>query len=131
MGMCGFPFVLQVWRYPWQFAANGRFFIQSVRLYFGEKIAFYFMFLHFYTSWLLGIAVPGIGIAVYEYMYGIDQPLIPAYSIWTAIWGVLLHQFWLRQQSTFSFNWGMDEYYKADDEIDYALDLKVRMRVRV
>eukprot|EP00457_Paulinella_chromatophora_P001268 gb/GEZN01001270.1/.p1 GENE.gb/GEZN01001270.1/~~gb/GEZN01001270.1/.p1 ORF type:complete len:993 (+),score=101.68 gb/GEZN01001270.1/:25-3003(+) len=94
-------------------------FINYVRGYFGEKVGLYFSFLHFYTTALCFLAVPGLFVGIYQYRNGIDSILVPIYSVYTAIWGVLFLQYWKRKQAAAAHRWGMSDYVDEEEPIAY------------
>ena len=74
------------------------FMLQFIRDYFGEKIGLFFTFLHFYDSWLSGLAALGVAFATYQYVTGVtDSPILPLYAIATAIWAPLFLEYWKRK----------------------------------
>eukprot|EP00808_Paulinella_micropora_P010451 g65697.t1 len=112
----------RMWFAPWLWTRSSKRFIRYLRGYFGEKVALYFSFLHFYTTALVFLAVPGAIAAIYQYDTGIDSVLVPFYSIFAAIWGVLFLQFWLRKQAAFAHRWGMTDYMDHEEPIHYTFN---------
>lgn len=76
--------------------------------YYGEKMAFYFAWLCFMTSWLMIPAVPGFCLFLYQIyiMYdqsekdeklSIDTPYSCLYCLVMAVWSTLLIEVWKRR----------------------------------
>lgn len=95
--------------------------------YYGENMAFYFAWLHFYTSWLLIIAVPGLILFIYQmyliinqYLndlpYSIDTPYNFIYCILMAVWSTVLMEVWKRRQNEISHMWNMNINKNDDSE---------------
>ena len=66
-------------------------FLEEVRAQFGEKVAFYYAFNLFYTSWLLAPAV--LGVALYSVSFvgsSQMQQLLPFFAIFIATWAACL-----------------------------------------
>ena len=57
----------QYWIKPWNVLVFQP--LHIIRLYFGEKLAFYFAWLGFYTSWLIPPSVAGILTVLYGFVY--------------------------------------------------------------
>ncbi|KAI9332878.1 calcium-activated chloride channel-domain-containing protein [Zopfochytrium polystomum] len=87
--------------------------LRQIRDYFGEKIAFYFSFLGFYTVWLL---FPGLfGLAVF--LYGVfgtssqtnetvfDNAATPWFALFMSVWANVFLEFWKRYNSTLQAVW--------------------------
>ncbi|KAJ1549267.1 hypothetical protein HK405_006790 [Cladochytrium tenue] len=87
--------------------------LRKIRNYFGEKIAFYFSFLGFYTVWLL---FPGL-IGLVVFLYGLlgaksernesvfDNAMTPWFALFMSTWALVFLEFWKRQNSTLSAVW--------------------------
>lgn len=94
---------------PWtvlQFSKYSREFLTFMRDYLGEKISLYFAFLHFYTTWLLFLVLPGTFLALWQYNNQADVAGVPIYSLIVAIWSTVMLEFWLRRQGELSHRWG-------------------------
>lgn len=82
--------------------------LNYIAYYYGEKMAFYFAFLTFYTSWLLIPALPGIALFIYQmtmlreqYKNGeslsIDTPYNCLYCLIMAVWSTIFMEVWKRR----------------------------------
>ena len=81
---------------------------ESIKDYFGPKVAIYFEFLLFYTKWLIVPAVCGI---VNQYKIFENSPrtqfwMDTTYCLLTMIWGALFVRFWERKTNEFKVRWG-------------------------
>ncbi|XP_025786542.1 anoctamin-7 [Puma concolor] len=131
--------------------------LDHVRRYFGEKVAFYFAWLGFYTGWLLPAAAVGtlvflVGcflvfsdIPTQELCSSTDHfemcplcldcpfwllssacTLVQAsrlfdhggtvfFSVFMALWAVLLLEYWKRQSATLAYRWGCSDYEDIEE----------------
>ncbi|XP_023113646.2 anoctamin-7 isoform X2 [Felis catus] len=131
--------------------------LDHVRRYFGEKVAFYFAWLGFYTGWLLPAAAVGTlvflagcflvfsDIPTQELCSGADHfemcplcldcpfwllssacTLVQAgrlfdhggtvfFSVFMALWAVLLLEYWKRQSATLAYRWGCSDYEDIEE----------------
>eukprot|EP01121_Diplochlamys_sp_Union-15-3_P016094 TRINITY_DN5416_c0_g1_i1.p1 TRINITY_DN5416_c0_g1~~TRINITY_DN5416_c0_g1_i1.p1 ORF type:complete len:745 (-),score=89.38 TRINITY_DN5416_c0_g1_i1:32-2266(-) len=86
--------------------------LNDVKNYLGEKIALYFGWLGFYTTWLIPASIVGAiltPIAIYDFEY----PAI-IYSILISIWATCFLEFWKRQSSRYIAEWNMDDYEEEE-----------------
>lgn len=74
--------------------------VDVVKDYFGEKIAFYFLWLGHYTTWL----IPAAGIGLIGW-FGVaadknnpNAPIMPYFAAFIAIWSSLFLEFWKRKE---------------------------------
>ncbi|XP_054166790.1 anoctamin-10-like [Oppia nitens] len=74
--------------------------IHDIRNYFGEKIAFYFAFLEFYTNSLL---IPSI-VGLYQYLFLNDMNIFCA--IFYMIWFPIFLKQWKRFSNNLAYRWG-------------------------
>uniref|UniRef100_A0A673T4V9 Anoctamin n=1 Tax=Suricata suricatta TaxID=37032 RepID=A0A673T4V9_SURSU len=131
--------------------------LDHVRRYFGEKVAFYFAWLGFYTGWLLPAAAVGTLVFLAGcFMVFSDVPtqelcsstdrfemcplcldcpfwllssacaLVQAgrlfdhggtvfFSVFMALWAVLLLEFWKRKSATLAYRWGCSDYEDIEE----------------
>ncbi|KRX07124.1 hypothetical protein PPERSA_09338 [Pseudocohnilembus persalinus] len=91
---------------------------QSIRDYFGEKIAIYFRFLSFYTFHLSYMSIIAIIIQIVhsqgsEY---IQDFFNVTFSITVIIWSTLFIEFWKREQVIFSIKYGQQDFEEDETE---------------
>lgn len=85
--------------------------LDRIASYFGESIAFYFAWLEFYTQWLLPPAVVGVLLFIGQLYYGtIDVAYAPLFSLFVALWAILLLEFWKRRNAELAQRWGVLHY---------------------
>ncbi|XP_058554577.1 anoctamin-7 [Neofelis nebulosa] len=131
--------------------------LDHVRRYFGEKVAFYFAWLGFYTGWLLPAAAVGTLVFLAGcFLVSSDIPtqelcsstdhfemcplcldcpfwllssactLVQAgrlfdhggtvfFSVFMALWAVLLLEYWKRQSATLAYRWGCSDYEDIEE----------------
>ena len=84
----------------------------SIRAYFGEQIAFYFLWLGHYTSWSIPAAIIGSLVWSYLAIRG-DSPnsaVISGYAMFMALWSTFFLEFWKRKESFHAMRWGTTGY---------------------
>ena len=89
---------------------NNSFFLDSVRNYFGEKIAFYFSFLNYYCSFFLYISIACLFSHFFNHWYFISE-------IITVIICVSLFIFlksWIRQSNRLACKWGTIDAFELE-----------------
>lgn len=78
-----------------------------VRDYFGEKIAFYFLFMSFYWKTLLVPAALGIFFQLVDWGYHTPNNWTAApFCIFMSVWTSLMPHFWRRQEAKFAIAFG-------------------------
>jgi anoctamin-10/anoctamin-7 len=101
--------------------------LNAVKNYFGEKIGLYFCFLAHYTSWMLPIALIGIGIFIDMIVRSVKDKdgLIfqvstyqgsAIYSIIISLWCQLFLTYWSRREKYLAYSWGMEGYEKLEKD---------------
>lgn len=101
------------WTHPWEIN------IESVRNYFGEKIAMYFNFLSFYTLYLMPMGILGIiAQIVIDYAPGlmVQNGMKMAFSFLIIIWSTIFIELWKRKQSLFAVQFGQTNTESAEAE---------------
>jgi hypothetical protein len=78
-----------------------------IRDYFGDKIAFYFLFMAFYWKWLVPLAAVGLLIGFVDSVAGSPDNItaIP-FCILMSVWAIFMPYFWRRQESKYAIGWG-------------------------
>jgi len=108
------------WRQPFHSISN----------YFGEKLGLYYLWMGHYTKWLLMPCILGVPleIAIVAGVAGVgfDAPYLPFYSIFIAVWGIVMLEFWKRKEKRTALEWGTYDYEKTEqDRADFRGD-KIR-----
>lgn len=92
--------------------------------YFGEKHAFYYAFVVFYSVWLLLIAVPGAICQLLSYFADIYF-LSPLYAVIVSIWATLLVEHWKRKKSEIQMNFGNFKRNRNEEAPEFYGDFQV------
>eukprot|EP01132_Coremiostelium_polycephalum_P002708 gene2708-3359_t len=92
-----------------------RFPSQVLQEYFGEEVAFYFLFIQFYNCGLVFLTVLGIAISFLEYFGDPYRIGAAAFAILIAISSSFFLESWKRVSNLYCFNWGMEDF--ADGEV--------------
>jgi len=94
--------------------------ITTLRMYFGESVAFYFAWTSFYTCYLLILAIPGLLVMIFILK---DQSnssfLLPAWVIYNSLCSTLVVEKWKRKAAEIATRWG------TLDMLDRKVDQKV------
>lgn len=83
--------------------------VDIVKDYFGEKIAFYFLFLGHYTTWLISTAWLG-GLSWIIVAVADNNPntvWMPFFAAFVSIWSTLMLEYWKRKEKKHAMEWGM------------------------
>ncbi|KAJ3407276.1 Anoctamin-7 [Chytridiales sp. JEL 0842] len=91
--------------------------LREIRDYFGEKVAFYFAWLGFYTIWTLLPALVGLCVFIYGLTKSptwysptvFDNALTTPFAFFMAVWSTLFLEFWKRQEATLRTVWDTNE----------------------
>lgn len=75
------------WVSAFSFLKKSEVFVSWMRDYFGEKVAMYFAFLHFYNNFTLYLAVLGLVPALWGYISTADNISVVVYCVVIMIWG--------------------------------------------
>lgn len=93
--------------------------INSMTDYFGQNVSIYFLFMQFYTKWLIVPAIFGI---VRQFLIMFDEEefmtaeLDTIYSIMIIIWATLFVKYWRRKSNDICMRWGSaGTQFKASD----------------
>jgi hypothetical protein len=92
--------------------------------YFGEKHAFYYAFVTFYTAWLLLIAVPG---ALCQLLWLADSLhfVTPLFAVVVSIWATLLVERWKRKKSEIQSTFGNFKRNRTEEFPEFYGDFQV------
>ncbi|OWZ08092.1 Anoctamin protein [Phytophthora megakarya] len=92
--------------------------------YFGEKHAFYYAFVTFYTVWLLPIALMGV---VCQLLWLADDVSFvpPLFAIVVSIWATLMVERWKRKRSEIQRKFGHFRRNRTEETPDFYGDFKV------
>mgnify|MGYP001420782511 FL=1 len=98
--------------------------ITALKHYFGEKIAFFFAFTSFLSSYLFYLGLPGLGVFIFfmvrRYHYGstdddmYDHPLLPAWVGYVMLWNVCTVEGWKRKNAEIATRWGIHIHGRED-----------------
>jgi hypothetical protein len=79
----------------------------SIRNYFGDKIAFYFLFMAFYWKWMIPLAAVGLLFNFVDMLARTPDNItaIP-FCILMSVWAVFMPYFWRRQEAKYAIGWG-------------------------
>lgn len=81
--------------------------IDKVRDYFGERIAFYFLFQSHLNKWLILPSIVGLLLWVWDTMNGTpDNKSEVIIGVGMGLWGMLFVHFWRRLSATYALKWG-------------------------
>eukprot|EP00742_Colponemidia_sp_Colp-10_P013457 GILJ01015198.1.p1 GENE.GILJ01015198.1~~GILJ01015198.1.p1 ORF type:complete len:1337 (+),score=187.94 GILJ01015198.1:75-4085(+) len=105
--------------------------LSLINTYMGEKVAFYFAWLSFYTTWLLIPIGPGILLSVWQaVIWRVDNFLLPFWSAFIAIWSTVMVERWKRKQAELAYKWGLVDFevespltridFKGDEAVTWA-----------
>ena len=83
--------------------------VDSVRDYFGEKVAMYFLFLGHYSTWLIGPGVMGFfaWLDVSAEDDNPSAPVLPYFAVFMSVWSTLMLEYWCRTEKFHAMKWGM------------------------
>jgi hypothetical protein len=94
--------------------------LEQIRVYLGEKIAFYFAWLDYFNKWLVAPAIIGAVFAVYLATIGTEQRnrsiIGVVYGAALVLWMTFFLEFWKRKSNYLAFKWGVLNY--SEREVD-------------
>ena len=103
------------WYWPEPLASLGDYFkegrslnftaITTLRMYFGERVSFYFAWTSFYTCYLLVLAVPGLIITILITSEN-EKILLPIWVIYNSLCSTLVVEKWKRKAAEIATRWG-------------------------
>ncbi|KAJ1472973.1 calcium-activated chloride channel-domain-containing protein [Baffinella frigidus] len=93
--------------------------VDEIRSYFGERVAWYFAFLSFYTRHALYPGVAGFlvwGWATYNGLSIDENPIAPFFGLGVAVWAHVCLKMWAREASALGLKWGV-RHVEWDEEV--------------
>jgi hypothetical protein len=79
----------------------------KVRDYFGDKVAFYYLWMSFYWKWLAVPGLIGASLQIIDVCFRTpDNITAVPFCIFLAIWTSFLPHFWRRQEAKYAIAWG-------------------------
>lgn len=97
-------------RRPWYIS------IETIRNYFGEKIAIYFSFLSFYTLEIGPMAFLGLFAQIFLYLDIQSDAIKLSFSILIIIWSTIFIEMWKRRQYMFAVKYGQLDFQEEEAE---------------
>mmetsp|Transcript_24062 Transcript_24062/g.80868 ORF Transcript_24062/g.80868 Transcript_24062/m.80868 type:complete len:748 (-) Transcript_24062:672-2915(-) len=88
--------------------------IHKIRDYFGEKVAFYFAWMHIYTIWLGILAVISVGFGIYQAATSVDNLAVGIYAAILAVWCTAFSEAWKRRQNVLAFLWNVQDFEEEE-----------------
>ena len=90
--------------------------INAIRNYFGERRAFYFAWLSFYTSQLIFPAIMGGGVTIYQLATStIESSLYsPLFAVLMMFWVTWIIERWKRKNAEIALKWGIFDVTNSD-----------------
>uniref|UniRef100_K3WWJ3 Anoctamin transmembrane domain-containing protein n=1 Tax=Globisporangium ultimum (strain ATCC 200006 / CBS 805.95 / DAOM BR144) TaxID=431595 RepID=K3WWJ3_GLOUD len=92
--------------------------------YFGEKHAFYYSFVIFYSVWLVLIALPGAICQLLSYVVGAYY-LSPLFAVFVSIWATLVVERWKRKKSEIQMSFGNFKRNRNEEAHGFYGDFQV------
>jgi len=101
------------WQSWWYLPNNQPY--DKVKDYFGEKIALYFAWLGYYTTWLIIPAVFGFICQIDVWSEGtVDAHGVPYFGVIMMLWGTFYLEYWKRRNATLAQQWGMTGFEEEE-----------------
>ena len=92
--------------------------LTAIKNYFGENMAFHFVWMSFYTAWLIIPAIGGLAITFYHFYAGVDSSLNTLYALLVCIWVTVFIERWKRKSSEICLKWGLSDYINNNTRIE-------------
>lgn len=93
--------------------------LESLKNYYGERVAYYFEFVYFYNNVMVWPTIAGVVVHVYSYFVGDQNVLVPLYATFMMFWATLLTEFWKRTQAELAFDWQVKEEDVSEDRPEF------------
>jgi len=79
----------------------------KVRDYFGDKVAFYYLWMSFYWQWLAVPGLVGLVLQILDVAFRTpDNITAVPFCIFLTVWTMFLPHFWRRQEAKYAIAWG-------------------------
>ena len=106
------------WKIVFTYFTYGKH-MKYIREYFGEKICLYFRFVQHYSKWLIGLCIGGIivesiGLGLLKVSARVT---LPFFSLLVNLWGILMLEFWKRNEKVDALFWGQLEFKDHEGDI--------------
>lgn len=89
-------------------------FANKFRDYFGDRIAFYFLWMAFYWKWLVPLALVGVALQFIDLLIrSPDNITAIPFCILMGVWATFLPYFWRRQEAKYAIGWGTLDLVEA------------------
>lgn len=93
--------------------------LHKVRSYFGEKIAFYFAFISYFSKILSFPSLIGVVVFILQRLYHPESSIIIVinllFCIYASVWATVFVEFWKRKENCLAIRWGQTDY--KEDEV--------------
>ncbi len=109
------PLILQLFKEGSKYEYNE---LTAIKNYFGENMAFHFVWMSFYTAWLIIPAIGGLAITFYHFYAGVDSSLNTLYALLVCIWVTVFIERWKRKSSEICLKWGLSDYINNNTRIE-------------
>jgi len=81
--------------------------IDKVRDYFGERVAFYFLFMSFFNMMLIPAAIAGVFFWIFDLFFGTPDNFPDVlFMLFMGFWSIFFAHMWRRQAAQYAMKWG-------------------------
>lgn len=81
--------------------------LSAIKNYFGEKIGFYFVWMTFYTNWLIIPGILSLILTIYQIVKEVDTSFTVLYAVIVCLWVTFVMERWKRKSAEVSLKWGI------------------------
>jgi len=93
--------------------------LTSIKNYYGEKMAFHYVWMAFYTVWLVVPAIGGVIITIYHLsVKEVDSSLNTLYALLVCIWVTVFIERWKRKSTEICLKWGLSDIISNNKRIE-------------
>ncbi|KAJ6246988.1 ngep-related [Anaeramoeba flamelloides] len=108
-----FDSLIKKWSFSWKTTQP----LDEVRDYFGERVAFYFAYLGYYTKWLILSSIVGFFLAIGNMSTTKnDNVFHTMWSIFIVFWITLFCEFWKRRENWLAYHFGTLNFWEDEDQ---------------